>query len=419
MTYDRDYLLNQSKSFCILPWIHLYADPKGHPSPCCVSTFVSDQTINVNSRTHSMMEIMNADYMKQLRVDMLSDMLPPTCRRCHQDDARGAQSTRTSMNSEYAHRLDLSSTTATGEISNFKMHYFDIRFNNICNFKCRSCGSGFSSQWEQEDQKYFKSANKPLLPKNNNKEFLQEVIDQIVNIDDAYFAGGEPLITEEHYVLLEEMIKQGRTDIVLRYNTNLSNLTFKDKDLLGLWKHFKRKIQVYASIYHYGSRAEYIRHGTDWGLVENNFLMVKKTPYVNIQTNTVLSLYNALTILEFYQYMYDKNLFHKDDQSNTMYPLAGPVQFNLNILPMHYKNIAKAKMEQLIEYTEKIGADCVIPGRTSDKVKQLADTLSFYSPTSTWEQHKALFKSETLRVDGIRGESFTNTFPELAGLLDE
>ena len=39
----------------------------------------------------------------------------------------------------------------TGRIINFRMRYFDIRFSNICNFKCRTCGSAFSSKWEQED----------------------------------------------------------------------------------------------------------------------------------------------------------------------------------------------------------------------------------------------------------------------------
>ena len=36
----------------------------------------------------------------------------------------------------------------TGRIIKFRMRYFDIRFSNICNFKCRTCGSAFSSQWE-------------------------------------------------------------------------------------------------------------------------------------------------------------------------------------------------------------------------------------------------------------------------------
>jgi hypothetical protein len=54
------------------------------------------------------------------------------------------------------------------------MRYFDIRFSNICNFKCRTCGSGFSTQWEQEDLKN-NVYHAKIIPKNDNKDFLKEV----------------------------------------------------------------------------------------------------------------------------------------------------------------------------------------------------------------------------------------------------
>ena len=39
---------------------------------------------------------------------------------------------------------------------------------------------------------------------------LNEVLEQVEHIDLAYFAGGEPLITPEHYVILEEMTLTGQ-----------------------------------------------------------------------------------------------------------------------------------------------------------------------------------------------------------------
>ena len=87
----------------------------------------------------------------------------------------------------------------TGRIINFRMRYFDIRFSNICNFKCRTCGSAFSSQWEQEDLKSQSESGVPHyameIEKGNSKEFLRNVIQQVPNFEVAYFAGGEPLIT--------------------------------------------------------------------------------------------------------------------------------------------------------------------------------------------------------------------------------
>ena len=116
-----------------------------------------------------------------------------------------------------------------GYLSNFKMRYFDLRFTNICNFKCRTCNSAFSSQWEFENLKR-KLPNARVFDKNNKPEFLKEILDHVPYMETAYFAGGEPLITEEHYILLEEMIRLGKTDIQLSYNSNASNLKFKQKD---------------------------------------------------------------------------------------------------------------------------------------------------------------------------------------------
>ena len=123
----------------------------------------------------------------------------------------------------------------------------------------------------------------------------------------AYFAGGEPLITPEHYVILEEMIRKGRTDTILRYNTNASTISYKQYDIFDLWKHFDR-IELSCSIDHYGERAEVMRHGTDWARVEENLTKFRSLDYVVFQLNTVFSIMNYMTITEFYEYMHSKVL---------------------------------------------------------------------------------------------------------------
>jgi len=350
---------------------------------------------------------------------MLNGIQDSSCNSCYNYENKGMSSPRHGTNLELAHTFDEDMISEDGNVSNFKMKYFDIRFSNICNFKCRSCGAKCSSLWEQEDKQ--QNIDTRIIQRNNRKEFLGEVIDQIQNIDTAYFAGGEPLITEEHYILLEEMIQQKRTDIKLKYNTNLSNLKFKDKDLLSLWKHFDNDILIYASIDHYGERAEYIRHGTDWGHVENNFLMVKKTPYVRLQMNTVLSLYNCSTMFEFYEYMYNKKLYDIYDKSNSLYHLTTPVYLNANVLPREYKDRARANLHKLIDYINLLDKQCTVQyvGRTADKIKQISDTISWLTPDDIWFQYKKEFREETDRLDKIRGESFVKTFPELAGLMED
>ena len=61
---------------------------------------------------------------------------------------------------------------------------------------------------------------------------------QIDNVEEIYFAGGEPLIMDEHYYILEKLIAKGRRDVRLRYSTNLMKIKYKQWDNIELWRHF-------------------------------------------------------------------------------------------------------------------------------------------------------------------------------------
>jgi organic radical activating enzyme len=408
--FYKNYNLNESKTFCIVPWIHLHTNPSGVAAPCCIAESCATEEGVGNSRTQGLQEIVNSDKMKKLRLDMLTGVKNPECVKCHQHEDQGVKSFRNMINEEFSHHYDeVNLTNIDGSIDDFKMRYFDIRFSNICNFKCRTCGSGFSTQWEQEDLKN-NVWHAKIIPKNDNKEFLNEVVEQIEFMETAYFAGGEPLITEEHYVLLEEMIRSGKTDIKLRYNTNLSNLKFKDKDLLSLWKHFNKGVDIYASIDHYGERAEYIRHGTDWGLVETNFKLAKKTSFINVHMNTVLSVFNILTIHEFYQYLIDHDMYSKKDLAYMLYNMSTPDYLTCHILPPELKVKGKASLEKTIQIMKN-------KKFKEHQIQQIEDAIPWAMSQNTWEQHKMQFRAEVNRLDKIRGENFIKTFPELATLL--
>jgi len=409
---DKDFLLNKSQSFCMAPWIHMYVAPEGVASPCCISEFASTREGVGNARNQSLIELVNSEKMNGLRSDMLNNVKNSGCVKCYNHEDQRITSSRNYYNIEQSAHCDdsVSATNNDGSLAKFKMRYFDIRFSNICNMKCRSCGAGFSSMWELEDSK--NNLTTVITQKNNNKDFLKEVLDQIENMDLAYFAGGEPLITEEHYLMLEEMIRQGRTDIKLRYNTNLSNFKFKNKDLMGLWKHFKNPILVYASIDHYGSRAEYIRHGTDWATVENNFITAKKTPFIKLQMNTVVSVYNYLTLSDFYTYLIDKQLFVPKDWKYMLYNMSNPEHLSTHILPAEYKALGK---ESLLQAKQLL----IAKKYKQEQVTQLDETIRWIESSNTWEAQKEMFRSETNRLDTIREESFVKTFPELAGLMED
>lgn len=403
---DKNYLVNESKTFCMFPWTHLNATPKGDIYPCCSNDYTNPIG---NTADLTLKEAINTDYMKDLRLNMLADNKSDICTFCYNHEKAGPFSFRTYSLEHFGHYFDecIENTNEDGTLDEFKMRYYDIRFSNICNFKCRTCGSEFSSQWAIEDKKVWNPDGPILIHVDNEKgAVLEEILDQIDHIDLAYFAGGEPLITPEHYVIIEELIRRGKTNTTLRYNTNASNLIYKDKEILELWKHFD-KVEVSCSIDSWGERAEVLRHGTDWGKVESNLKILRAQPNIDFQYNTVFSIFNYLTITEFYEYLASQDLLDFEmDWHHSLYLAVHPPHYSARALPKHLKTIAQDKITS--KYTRE--ANCV--GRL------MHDAINFANEEDTWEQQKEQFFHMCYRLNGIRQEEIFNTFPELKPLED-
>ena len=87
--------------------------------------------------------------------------------------------------------------------------------------------------------------------------------------------GGESLIIDEHYDLLEECIKKGHAkNIELRYNSNA--VEWRD-DLFDLWAEFKR-VRFSHSVDALGEQNDYIRYLSQWKhLTEDVFWQLDNT----------------------------------------------------------------------------------------------------------------------------------------------
>lgn len=390
------------------PWLHLNVTPKGDIYPCCSNDYT--QPFGSTKET-SLKEAFNCDKMKELRLDMLNDRKNPICDFCYKHEEAGPYSFRNYSKEHFGKYFDetVPTTQEDGTVEDFKMRYYDIRFSNICNFKCRTCGSEFSSKWGEEMKKNFDPNHPVLIHVDDDKgTVLDEVLTHIEHIDLAYFAGGEPLITEEHYVMLEEMIRKGRTDITLRYNTNASNIKYKKHDVLDLWKHFK-KIELSCSIDHYGERAEWLRKGTDWGVVEANLLTFRDLDYVSFQLNTVFSIFNYLTITEFYDYLKSKGIIRTEDWYHSLYLAVHPDYYCAKSLPTELKE--EAAIKALTWANNNIDDHTCIPNLVKDAV-------NFANDTDQWSQVKDKFMGHVTSIDKIRGENFWEVFPELNSLRD-
>ena len=388
-----------SKTFCILPWIHLYANPDGNVLPCCVGDW---QKPMGNVQNKKLEDVFNNEKFKQMRTNMLKGKRCEECTACYRDEDAGNSSFRKHSNEQFEKYIEdaVLNTNDDGSMDDFRLRYLDVRWSNICNFKCRSCGGTYSSSWAKEDGK---SNAYTFAGGDSNDDLYKQFEPHFDTIEEFYFAGGEPLLTDKHYEILQYLIDHGRTDVKLRYNTNMSVLKYKGKNILDLWKKFSNVV-IGASLDHYGSKAEYIRHGTDWSLVESNLKLIRKeTPHVELHTNTVVSIFNIKTLPEFVQYIIDNDLVSIENYNPNFYNIMNPDYYSFKIIPEEDKiDIIKSLEEFASKHKGNIeyGIQGVINGLRS----------SVYSP-----ELKTKLQIKTKYYDHLRKENVEETFPEIQG----
>jgi radical SAM protein with 4Fe4S-binding SPASM domain len=410
LTEREQFLLKDSKTFCMYPWIHLHAYPTGEAYPCCHAEMGVGQV--GNCRTNTLKEIWNSPKQRQLRLDMLSETKNPACGRCYEQEESGFFSGRKSANKHHGHNIrEIYTTDDTGANDGFAMTYWDIRFSNLCNLKCRSCGHIFSSQWYQDQAKLaggdWKERNTVLnYAGRTETDMWSQLEPHLDYVEQIYFAGGEPLLMEEHYNILEELERRGRFDVRLIYNTNFTHTKLKDRTVFDYWKKF-HSVSVGASLDDMGQRGEYIRKGTVWADVEyNRRQMIEICPNVDFYKSPTLSIMNAGHICEFHRYMVDQGLIRPGDLNVNV--LQDPPYYRIDIAPQQYKLQLKEKFEQHLNWLrplDSLGRATV--GFESSINFMMAIDNQAYLPR---------FWQRTRELDLLRNENILDTIPELQEL---
>jgi MoaA/NifB/PqqE/SkfB family radical SAM enzyme len=403
---DQKYKLTQSKHFCIIPWIHMHAFPTGQAYPCCLSD--SNHPIG-NLHTNTIREVWNSPAYKEVRSNMMNEKVCKECTKCYEQEQHGFVSMRNASNKSFGHHIDLiDQTKVDGTFEDFKLRYYDIRFTNLCNMSCRTCGSWFSSSWYQEETDLFGKRNHPqfMYAGKDKDDMWNQMQEHIPYLEQVYFAGGEPLIMEEHYNVLKELVRREMFDVRLIYNTNFSRLNLKDENVLEYWKLFK-DVSIGASLDAMGPRAEYIRKGTKWDqIVRNRELMIEITPKTDFYVSSTVSLYNALHVMDFHHDWVERGLIKAQDWNINI--LQGPDRDRIDVLPQYYKDQVKAKIEEHIEWL-----------KPQDTLKRAIigyeAILKFMFDSNHSDKLKEFFIVND-KTDAYRQETFTDIFPEFGDL---
>jgi radical SAM protein with 4Fe4S-binding SPASM domain len=392
------------ENFCMAPWVHMSVWQTGDAYPCCIY----DWTKSVgNINKDGFAGVWNSDDMKALRLRMLNDQVSEGCAKCNYYDKQGILSYRYKFNNEYNHHYDLvEQTNSDGSVDKLNIAYFDVRFSNLCNMKCRTCGPHFSSKWAEDTE------GKPKIVEINHPEMWTEIETMLDSIEEIYFTGGESMFMEQHYRLLDMLIQKGQKP-KLTYNSNASRLALGGKRIDNYWKHFDN-IFYGVSLDQIGPKAEYTRHGQPWKTVFDNLLYIRDNfDQVTIQPNPTVNVLNILDLREIMLFLFDNDLA-TDFDINLSNILVGPTWLSITILPDELKQRAKKSLEQL-----KIDLDqYTMYNERKQFLIDGIDSIINYLFSRNDQNLINEFKVEMQKTDKIRNENFVEVFPELAVLYE-
>jgi len=377
-------------------------------NPCCRST---DGYAYGSAHDQTIEQIWNGERARKMRLELLKDHALPQCQDCHRLEEIGGSSMRQDVNRRFQDAIArVRDTTEDGSVPARPFLFLDIRFSNRCNFRCRNCASKFSISWAEDEKKLGKQPSGLLHPTSDPSELREFLEKNVSSLERVYFAGGEPLLEDEHYVFLERLIAAGRTDIELSYNTNFSKLSYKNWDVLDLWSRF-RKVSVGASLDGTGVQAEYLRKGMVWKQIEENFKNLRqRASHVTFVVYPTVSVMNLFHLPEAIRQWIRIGMIEAPS-SLMINILREPVYLHMNVLSETERaRLGESYAEFLTSMRSELQTDLY---RTIEN--QLQQILkSFGAPSSTAERTRFAF--ETTRLDAVRGENFADLFPELSDL---
>ena len=461
-----------SETFCLLPWVHLSTRPDGSMRVCCTANASSVGPTNDkehggqvgivktddgkpnNLNVSDFQTAWNSAYMRNVRKQMLAGEKPASCLKCYKEEAAGHSSKRMWETDYWSKRVDIDTLVdQTKEDGSVPPHlaYIDLRFGTKCQLACVMCSPHDSSGWIKDYKAMFPAVKDPSLKETmqwqdkgstngssynwhkQNPTFWKQFYEQMPHMQQVYFAGGESLIIDEHYEILEYAIKMGYAkNLELRYNSN--GVEWRD-DLFDLWKEFKL-VRFHYSVDDIGERNEYIRHPSKWDRTNEVFHILDNETSDNVEV-TVACAVQALNI--YYIPDFIKWKLTQGFKKINMWPFGAgginyhfvyhPPHLNVKVLPQWFKEETRLKYEEFYTWWEEnweLGVPSWHKGKVDyDKwrtagygIERLQGMISFME-SEDWSQRLPQTKEFLDLCDKQRGNDFATIYPEMKNIFRE
>jgi MoaA/NifB/PqqE/SkfB family radical SAM enzyme len=381
-----------------MPWHGLAITAAGDIKPCCQWRGSLGKVTDNN-----LSNIYNNQKIQSLRQEFLDGIEPTSCSSCWEREEMIGTSRRIWFTDKFVTSHD-KTATYTKSIEEIKWYQADVNLSNVCNLKCRMCGSWASNQWFDEelvlsklDKRYLKSTvEHPII--QHEAEQLQDIINNLKYVKRIDFKGGEPMLAKNHVGFLEEIINKGYSNrITLQYTTNGTVVNPKILEVLSKFK----DVRLMFSIEGTGTLYEYIRGGKytleDLEKVISNY---NELPNVNIGFNVTTQSYNLINLKKLYNFLHTLEAKYTNVSAAQAFTTIcnSPIYLSPFVLPMEIRESVMQDLKDIPDFNQ------LVESLKSDEMHQL---------------HWDTFVSFTNDLDKLRNESVLNIIPELRKYWDE
>ena len=394
---------------CIVPWTSICLAANGDIKPCC--NYEAEGQFNVyrgDTLEHAWKEWDN------LRKEMIEGKYPSRCKRCWKTEESLGSSRRHWMFEKIQNKPKPYKYNVEAPMN---LRHMDLNFGNTCNLKCRMCGSWGSTHWHKEDKKLqainsnFRRNTGDSSARTIDPSLYKNMEDKLSQMERIDFKGGEPLMQEGMYEVLQMLVNNGSApNVELGYVTNGTKTPEHLKDL---WPHFK-KVTLNVSIEATGKLYQYIR-GSNTQTIEqleqnlhwyDQFDNIKGHFSVAISTYSIFDLQNLADWIE----RVTSNLKQWKTEvanrtSDSVLWYEKPNQFQILVVDPPYLN-----PNNVPPHIKQRVIDCW------DKKYHLLDELRNRMLVQEYDENKwQLFKQFTRELDNMRGTNVLDYIPQLEG----
>jgi MoaA/NifB/PqqE/SkfB family radical SAM enzyme len=391
--------------FCVLPWVSLEASPIGTVRPCCLAEeeIIDNDGNKFELSSADFKHIQDSDYMRELRTDFLMGELPETCKKCWAVEDAGGTSKRMHTLDRLKH-IDMGDKWSQDAKS---LMFLDLKLGNICNLKCRICGSWSSSQFATEELKYVKEKKQSFHYEmlragawpRENKSFWDQIDSCLNDIRYIEFTGGEPFLIQEHFDMLQGIIDRNIAhQVEIHYNTNGTQYPEQAENI---WKHFKT-VEIAFSIDDLGERFEYQRTNAKWTEVCANLDLFRDLKEIHsnirLQICTTVNVFNVYYIDQVAQWIQHNRKSFDYVYWNMLHEIW---YFSISRLPRAVKSALKLHLDT-----------CDIPMEFREEFDRIVDFMN-NGESSDGSAMLAAMR----QLDQRRNQNLRDVAPELADLI--